>query len=269
MAVSGGVEDIADSLTFSERMIGDFLLVGVTRVCQGNKELTTRVGKEIVGDVALHVWIIPNLAGLPLSMDLCNQVVEVSIGLVKHLPEGLTVVGVIASSIILLSSIVGEGDTTRGKSEYLSLLQTCLVVRMAIKETGVVMIVNKDAERVDVLKVGLFLIVAISDAVHRLAIAEDVADCVEHRVVEKTSERTLVRTNVCGIAIEALTHLEYAGGLTVFSPEIFRHFRDSVNADAIKVIRVNDALNPVLEVLTHIAIALVEVRETSKSAVLD
>ena len=98
--------------------------------------------------------------------------------------------------------------------------------------------------------------------------AEHIADCVEHGVVEESGERTLVRTNVGGITIKALTHLENASGLSVFSPEILRHFRNSVNADAIKAIRVNDALDPVLEVLAHIAIALVEVRKTGKSAVL-
>jgi hypothetical protein len=46
------------------------------------------------------------------------------------------------------------------------------------------MIVNEDAESVDVLKVAGFLIVAISDAVHRLVGAKDIADRVEHRVVE-------------------------------------------------------------------------------------
>ena len=57
--------------------------------------------------------------------------------------------------------------------------------------------------------------------------------------------------------------------MAVFGPEILRDLRDSVNADAIKVISVNDSLNPVLEVLAHIAIALVEVRETGESAVLN
>ena len=169
----------------------------------------------------------------------------------------------------MFSSVIGEGDATGGQSEYLSLFQSCLIVLIAIKEAGIVMIVNKDAESVNVLEVRGFLVVAISDAIHRLAGTEDVADCVEHGVVEESSERTLVRTNVGGVTVEALTHLENASGLAVFSPEILRHFRDSVNADTIKAVRVNDALNPVLEVLAHIAIALVEVRETGKSAVFD
>jgi hypothetical protein len=130
------------------------------------------------------------------------------------------------------------------------------------------MIVNEDAESVDVLKVAGFFIVAIFDAFHRLVGAEDIADRVEHRVVEESCKGALVRTNVGGITIEALTHLENASELPVFSPEILRYLRDSVNADAIKAIRVNDALDPVLEILANIAVALVEVRETSKSTVL-
>ena len=76
----------------------------------------------------------------------------------------------------MLSSVISEGDTTRSQSEYLSLSQSCLVVLITIQEASVVMIVNKHAESVNVLEMTGFLVVAISDAVHRLAGAEDIAD---------------------------------------------------------------------------------------------
>jgi len=54
-------------------MIGDFLLMSVARVSQCDKEFTTREGEEVVSDVAFNVIVLPNLAGLPLSINLCNQ----------------------------------------------------------------------------------------------------------------------------------------------------------------------------------------------------
>lgn len=77
----------------------------------------------------------------------------------------------------------------------------------------------------------------------------------------------LVRSYIGWVAVEALTHLEDSRSLPVLRPEVFRHFRDSVDAKSVEAIFIYDSLDPVLEVATDIAVALVEIRKTRKTAV--
>ena len=106
LAVRSGVEDVADSLTLIEWMVSDLALL-TTRVGEGNEELATRVGVEGVVGVALDLLLVPDLRGLALGIDLGDDLIEVRGG-VHVLPERLTVVGVVATSIVLLSTVVGE-----------------------------------------------------------------------------------------------------------------------------------------------------------------
>ena len=106
LAVRSGVEDVADSLTLIEWMVSDLALLS-TRVGESDKELATRVGVEGVVGVALDLLLVPDLRGLALGVDLGDDLIEVRGG-VHVLPERLTVVGVVATSIVLLSTVVGE-----------------------------------------------------------------------------------------------------------------------------------------------------------------
>ena len=106
LAVRSGVENVADSLTLIEWMVSDLALLS-TRVGESDKELATRVGVEGVVGVALDLLLVPDLRGLALGVDLGDDLIEVRGG-VHVLPERLTVVGVVATSIVLLSTVVGE-----------------------------------------------------------------------------------------------------------------------------------------------------------------
>ena len=86
---------------------------------------------------------------------------------------------------------------------------------------------------------------------------EDIGDGVEHRVVKESGYRALVRSDVGGIPVEDLAHLEDARGGTILSPEVLGDFRDGVDANTIEPVLGYDSLDPVLEVLTHITVALV------------
>lgn len=57
--------------------------------------------------------------------------------------------------------------------------------------------------------------------------------------------------------------------MTKLAPEIFGHLRDGVDSNTIKAVVADEVLNPVFELLTYPAIFLLEIRETSESAVLN
>lgn len=249
-------------------MVGDLALLGSPVVGEGDEELATRVSEEAVIDVALNVALVPDLGGLPLGVDLGNDLIEVR-GRVHVLPDGLAIVRVVTAGIVLLSSVVGEGDTSAGQGEDLSLSQAGLVAAVAVQETSVVVVIDEDTECVNVLEVAALLVVSVPDAIHGLVGTEHVADSVEHRVVEKSGKIVLVGSDVCGISVEVLAHLEDAGSLTVLLPEVLGHLRDSIDADTVEVVGLNDALDPVLKVATYVVVFMVDIGQTGETAVLD
>ena len=97
---------------------------------------------------------------------------------------------------------------------------------------------------------------------------EDVRNGVVHWVVEKSGKGSLVRSNICGISIEVLAHLEDASSLTILTPEVHGDLRDGIDTDTIEAVLRHDALNPVLEVSTDVIVVLVEIGEASEAAVL-
>ena len=138
---------------------------------------------------------------------------------------------------------------------------------MIVQESRVVVVVDEDTKGINILEVLLLLIVSILDAIHRLAASENVADRVVHGIVEKCSQMILVRSYVGWVAVEALTHLEDSSGLSVFRPEVFRYFRDCVDADSVEAVFLYDSTDPVLKVAADIAVALVQIRKVGKTAV--
>ena len=248
-------------------MESDLTLLRATVVGEGNEELTTGESEEAGIDVALNVGMVPDLGCLALGVDLSDELVEIG-GRVHVLPERLTVLGIVSASVVLLGTVVGEGDTTGGHGEDLSLLEARLVVVVAAEEAAIVVVVDEDTKGIDVTEVAVLLFVSVADAGHVLACAEDVADRVEHWVVEETGEVLLVGSNVCGVTVEALSHLEDAGGLTELTPELALDLRDGIDTDAIEAVLRHDALNPVLEVSTDVIVVLVEIGEASEAAVL-
>ena len=249
-------------------MVRHLDLLSVPSVSESHKEFATGESVEVVIYIPLDLLVLPDLTGFALGMDLCDHLVQVRAS-VHVLPEGLTVLRICSSSVVLLSTIVGEWDTSGGQREGHSLLETNFIVSMVVQESWVVMVVNEDTEGINVLEVLLFLIVPVLDVVHRLAASENVADSVVHWIVEKRGQMVLVRSYVGWIAVEALTHLEDSSSLAVLRPEVLWYFRNCVDADAVEAIGLHDSFDPVLEVASDIAVALVEIGKVSKTAVFD
>ena len=212
--------------------------------------------------------MVPDGASLSLGVDSSDLLIEVRVSL-HVLPERLSVLGIVATSVVLLCAVVGEGDSAGSECENLSLSQTSGVVAVSVQETSVVVIVDEHTKGVDVGEVLSLSIIATTDAIHGFVSSENVGNGVVHWVVEEGSEGSLVGSNVGGISIEALSHLENARGLAILIPEVLADFWDRVDANTIEAVLVDDSLNPVLEVLSDIAVVLVKIGKAGETAVLN
>jgi hypothetical protein len=268
LAVSGGVEDVANGVALVEGSVGHLEALLVVGVGQRNEELALGVGEELRVSVALNPLAVPDLGLFALGVHLGNDLVKVRVA-VHGLPERFAVLGIIASAVVLLSTVVDEGNTVGGHGEDGGGAETLLVASVVAEEAGVVVVIDEDTKGRDVLEVALLLVVAVLDLAHVLSSAEDVGDGVVHGVVEKSGEVLLVGTDVGGIAVEALAHLEDTGGFTELRPEVLGHLGDGVNAEAVEAVGVDEVLDPVLELATDPLVLLVEVGEVGKAAVLN
>ena len=140
---------------------------------------------------------------------------------------------------------------------------------MIVEETRVVMVVDKDTKSIDVLEVLGLLIVAVADVVHGFRATENIADSVIHWVVEKGGQVVLIRSNIGGITIETLTHLEHSRSFTVLRPKVCWNLRDGINSNTVEAILFDDSLYPVFEITTNIVIALIKIWQVSKSAIFN
>ena len=139
-----------------------------------------------------------------------------------------------------------------------------------MEEAGVVVIVDEDAESINILEVLGLSAIPVADVVHRRVTPKYVADRVVHRVVKQSSDVVLIGSDVSGIAIEALAHLENAGRCSVLTPEVLGDLGDSVDTDAIELVFRHDILDPVLEVASDVRVTvLIEVWQVGKAAILD
>ena len=150
LAVGRWVEDIAHLLTVGEGGVwhGDALVV--VAVGDGHEELASLEAIEVVLNVPFFEWVIVALHGLPGLVDGGGHLVDVRVG-VHGLPEGLSVVGVVAAGIGLLTTVVVEGDALSGKGEGQGTLEHGGVMEL-VQESGIVVVVDEEAESIHVLE---------------------------------------------------------------------------------------------------------------------
>jgi len=266
LAVSGWVEDVADLLAVAEGSVWHLNVLVVVGVGDGDEEFASLEAVEIVSDISLLKFMIPHRHSLPGFVDGSGHLVDIRVG-VHALPEGLSIMRVIATSISLLTTVVVEWNTLGSQGEGESTLEHGDVM-VGVEETGVVVIVNEDTEGIQVSEMrGLFL-KSVLDIVHRLS-TEDILNGEVHWIVEESGQVVLVWTDVGWVTIEVLTHLEHTSSISVFLPEIFWNFWDGIDSDTVEAVGINKVLDPVLEVVSNPAIRLVEIWETGETAVLD
>jgi hypothetical protein len=126
------------------------------------------------------------------------------------------------------------------------------MVAILAKETSVVMVVHKDAQSVNILEVLCVLSPSIGDGSHGLSVNEDVLYGEVHGIVEQCCDVVLVVAYVSIEPVEDFTHLENARSLTILTPEIFRNFRNGINANTVEVVGSDELMDPVLKVLADV-----------------
>ena len=114
-----------------------------------------------------------------------------------------------------------------------------------------------------------FFVVSVLDVVHALSGSKDILDGKVHWVVEETFDGTLIWSNVGWVSIEAFTHLEDTGSISILSPEIFWYLWNSVNSNSIKVEVLDEVLDPVLKEASDIVIFMIDIWKTSESTVFN
>jgi hypothetical protein len=239
----------------------------VDLVGNADKEPSSSEGVDIVIGPLLREDVVLDTLKMPGSIQSLSELEHVGRA-VKVAPKDLTVIGVGTASEGLLTSVVEEGDTSGSKSEGKGALEESLV-RLRVQEAGVVMIVHKDAESVNILEVLVVSLPSASNISHALSVHPDVTDSEVHRVVEEGGNIVLVRANVCIVSIEVFAHLEDASGLAELRPEILGDLWDGVDTDTVETILFHEILDPALEVSADIRVILVKIRKTGKTAVLD
>ena len=175
---------------------------------------------------------------------------------------------IVGSSVCLLRSVVVERNTSSGQGIDESRAEGGLVSVLA-EVSAIVVVVNEDAECVDILEVTFLLIESVADLGHIVTLAEYVLDGVVHGIIEHTSHVLLVWADIGGISVKGLTHLENTGSLAVLRPKVLWYVRDGIDSDSIESVIIDEVSNPVLEITSNPVVGLVEIWEISQSAVFD
>ena len=135
------------------------------------------------------------------------------------------------------------------------------MISLAVQESSIIMVINEDSKCVNIVELAILLVIPVGNALHALATSPGVLDCVVHGVVKNSTQMVLVGSYIGWVSIEAFSHLEYASSLSVLSPEVLWNFRNSVDSDSVKVVSLDEVLNPAFEVRSYVGIFLGQVRQ--------
>jgi hypothetical protein len=224
--------------------------LAVNLVCDSNEEFATSESIESIVNPFFLERIVVYLLGFTSTIDCLSKLENVVVS-VEVSPHNFSVIRIITTSKALFTTIIVEGDTSCCKCKSQSTLEESLI-SITIKESSVIVIVNKNTKCINILEVFVILGPSIGNGTHGLSIHEDILNCEIHWIVEHCSDVVLVITNISIETIKNFTHLEDSSSLAVFSPEIFRNLGNGVYSDSIKSILSNKVTNPVLEILTYI-----------------
>jgi len=138
-----------------------------------------------------------------------------------------------------------------------------------VSESLIVMVVDEKTENRGVFELLGLILEGCSEFIHGFAISKNVVDGKVHRVVKGCIYMSLVACNIPDITIEDLSNGEYSSSLSVFTPEVSLDLWNSVNSQSIKVVLLNDVLDPSLQGASHKLIVLIEVGQICKSAIFN
>lgn len=166
LAVRRWVEDVANLLSVAEGRVWYLDVLVIVRVRRGHEELASLETVEVVRDIALFEWVVPDLLGFSGTVDGSCHLVDVRVG-VHVLPEGLSVLWVSATAVSLLTTIVVEWDTLSSQGKGECALEHGLVA-VVVEEPSIVVIVNEDTKCIHIFEVRLLLLKSVFDSIHGL-----------------------------------------------------------------------------------------------------
>lgn len=186
LAVSRGVEDVADLGSVSPLRSQRLDIDCISLVCQSHEEVASVEAEDVVQNVSFFLRVLPNLMSFSGVVDGFDELIDLTV-CVHALPQGLSVLWVVSATVPLLTSVVEEGDTSSSQGKGKCSLELSSLGAVVVKESSVVVIVNEQTEGINVLELGCFLVESISNVEHGLARSKDVLDGVVHGVVENSS----------------------------------------------------------------------------------
>jgi len=265
-----GVIDVAQLGTNSVRVIidgtGDILRV-ITNVGKANKSVTTSEGVELIVLPALNKLVIPDGLALTCTDGDVEELVELCITIVVAPPERLTVLGIVATVEALLTAVVDDGDASAEEGEHHG-IAVLPGIRLDGEETSLIVVIDEGAKNAGILEVLLVVFKTRAEVTHGSARSEHVTHGEEHGVAQDAVEAALIARNISDITVEVLTDGELADGGLKLLPEGLLNLSDGVDTKTIAVVS-SDLLDVLDEVLTNEGVALVEIRKTGKTAVLN
>jgi hypothetical protein len=237
------------------------------RVSKCYEEVASRESIEVIIYIPLDLWLFPDLILLSGCNSLRNVSVEITLSI--HVsPDWFSVIGIGPTSIALLTTIVNEGNTSWGQREDQSAFEAWSI-RVIVKEPRVIVIVDEDTKSINIIEGAWFLIIFVSNLIHTLTPLPNISDSEIHGIVKYPLNMVLVRTNIVRITIEAFSHLEDTCWWSEFRPEVFGYFRECINSNTVKVVLLYKVLNPILQILPHIWILLIQIWEARETTVLN
>lgn len=121
------VEDVAHDLALAEASIGHISMdLTIDVVGETDEELSTSESVDLVIDPLFSEGVIYDALCLSGLVESLSELEEIRVP-VEVSPHDLSVVGVVATSEALLTSIVEEGDTSCGQCESKCALEESLV----------------------------------------------------------------------------------------------------------------------------------------------
>eukprot|EP00128_Syssomonas_multiformis_P014787 Colp12_sorted_trinity150504_noHs@8714 len=264
--------DIVQNSAISVRVVGHGTgaeIAATADIAQAGHDLVAREAEELVVNVTLHVRTVAKAGtnGLLSLVDLGNELVEEGCGV--HLAEkSLTVLRVITTTESLLRTVVHNGNVLAQQDISEGVLEGC-VVGTGVQPPLVVMVVDEHGLLRQIVTVLGQFSQFVLDVSHGGLLLEDISECVVHGVVQHSSNGRDVRENVVRVAVESLAESVNTSRLDEAGPEVLGHLNNSVDADGVKIVGLDQIADPVVELRTDIGVLLLEIGQTGKTAVLN
>jgi len=258
------VEDVAQHGAFFVWVEGNRSALVVKGVGESEEVFASSESVEAVVSISLNLIVVEELSSLTEVVDDLQEVVDIRVSV--HVgPKGLSVEGILTTTVGLLVTIVDNWDTNRSNGEGEGSSEV-LVAGTASEETWLIVVVDEVTGNCDVRPGSVSTIIVVLDAVHGATVLEGISKGRVESVVQDRIKRTLVAGNVWKIETEDFTNGVDTSSSAEFSPEVLGNIRDSVDSEGIKVVGLDEVSSPLKESLLDEWMILIKIRKSAEPA---